>query len=455
MTPTETLEEGVHSFFRRFVLWRRGVVPERYARMLARFEGLSPAARREESFRRMQAVVRHAWERVPYYRRAFEGAGFHPDALRGPADLVRVPILEKADVIPDPHALCVGRLAPGARWDATGGSTGEPLRFVRSLRCDAVTYANEARTWRWYGVGPGARQAYVWGADRDVSPDRSASDWRSRLLGIRQLNAFLLDDARCRRFAEILAEFRPTIVYGYATALARFAGFLEEQGQRLPEAPRAIRSTAEVLLPEHRAVVERAFGAPLFDYYGSREVGPIAGEAPGGPGLNVFSDVTYVEIVGEDGRPLPPGEPGDVVVTKLHEYEMPLVRYRIGDRAALLDDGQEGRGFPRLTPLEGRVGDFVTGPDGRVIHGEFFTHLFYGVAGVHRFQVVQPEPDRLEIRVAGDDVDPAALESIRARSAEHFGGGPDAVTLERVAEIRPGASGKHRFVLPYATDRSS
>ncbi len=435
----------LHRFFRGAVVWRHGVFPELHAGALARYEGASADAQRARSFERLQAVVRHAYETVPYYRERFDEAGAHPETLRSAEDLARFPILEKQDVIRHRETLCIpGAPLAGPDWDATGGSTGEPMRFLRSRHSTAVMYANEARTWRWYGVAPGARLANVWGADRDVSPDESALSLKNRLLGVCQLNAFLVDDERCRRFSELLEEFRPEIIYGYATALARFATYRQEHGLA-PLPVKAVRSTAEVLLPEHRERIEQGFDGPLYDYYGSREAGPIAGELPDGEGLHVFSDVTHVEIVDEAGEPCPPGQVGDLVVTKLHEFDMPFIRYRIGDRSAFLP-GPGRFGLPRITPLEGRVGDFVLAPGGRAIHGEFFTHLFYGVAGVHRFQVRQPEPDRLRILVEGEGVPGTELERIRAASAEHFGG---EVSIEEVAEIRPGNTGKHRFVLPY------
>jgi len=153
-----------------------------------------------------------------------------------------------------------------------------------------------------------------------------------------------------------------------------------------------------------------------------------------------------------DGTSCAPGEVGDVVVTKLHEFAMPFVRYRIGDRAALLqEDPADPLGFPRLSSLQGRIGDFVRAPDGREVHGEFFTHLFYGVGGVVRFQVRQPALDRLHVLVqTSGAVDAAAIERIRAASASQLGLALEGVDVECVDHIEPGPSGKHRFVLPFA-----
>jgi len=446
------LEEALHAQARSAVLWRAGLFPGRAADAMEAFEGLSPGEKQRRSLALLRHAVFRAYHTVPYYKRRFDAAGVSPRDLRSVEDLGRFPLLSKRDVTESSRDLIsTGRALIGARWDASGGSTGEPLRFLRSRRAWSASFANEDRMWRWYGVARGARAAYIWGADRDVPPDEAHDNWRARLLGMCRLNAFWLDDARCARFAEILDAFQPEIIYGYATALARFATWLRDGGRELAIRPTAIRATAEVLLPEHRCLVEERLRGPVYDYYGSREVGAIAGESPARTGLHVFSDVTHVEILRPDGTPCEVGEVGEVVVTKLHEFAMPFVRYRIGDRAAWASGGTDALGFPRLTGVQGRMGDFVRTADGREIHGEYFTHLFYGVPGMVRFQVQQPARERLRILVQTTGAEPSGeLERIRVKAAAQFApDDPDAVEVVRVDEIRPGPSGKHRFVLPY------
>lgn len=445
------LETALHACARSAVLWRAGLWPGRATAALESFEAFSPDEKQRRAFSLLRHAVFRAYHTVPYYKRRFDAAGINPRDLRCVEDLRRFPLLCKRDVTENASDLvATGRSLVGASWDASGGSTGEPLRFLHSRRARVAYFANENRMWRWYGVARGARAAYIWGADRDVPPGEAHDHWRARLLGVCRLNAFFLDEARCRRFAEILDDFQPEIIYGYATALARFAAWLRDSGRELSIHPRAIRATAEVLLPEHRALVEDRLHGPVYDYYGSREVGPIAGESPSRGGLHVFSDITHVEILRADGGPCEPGEVGEIVVTKLHEFAMPFVRYRIGDRAAWTPGAADVLGFPRLSGVQGRMGDFVRTADGREIHGEYFTHLFYGVHGVVRFQVQQPARDRLRILVQTTGAEPSGeLERIRAKAAAHFApDDPNAVEVVRVDEIRPGPSGKHRFVLP-------
>lgn len=442
----------LHQVVRASVNWKSGVTPELFQGQLSAYDALSRPRQAQRSFDLLRHVVFRAYHSVPYYKRALDAAGIGPGELRTLDDLRRFPLLDRAQVQAAGRELWThGSARLGARANATGGSTGTPMQFLNSLRSQALNVASERRVWGWYGVHPGARLGYLWGSDRDVPPEEAADQWKNRIAGLRRLNAFLLDDERCEAFYRILVDFRPELIYGYATALATFAAFLERTGRTLPNPPRVIRSTAEVLLPEHRALVQRAFGARVLNYYGGRDLGPVGAECLEQRGLHVFTDLCQVEVLRTDGTPCAPGETGEVVLTKLQEHAMPFVRYRTGDRAQWLDGACAcGRAMPLLSSVEGRQGDFIQGPDGRKIHGEYFTHLFYGIHGVTRFQVRQPRVDALTIRVqCASPVAPAALERVRTEAARQFGGGDGAVTLELVAEIAPGASGKHRFVIPF------
>jgi phenylacetate-CoA ligase len=425
--------------------WRHGIFPELFEPMLQRFETLDDAAQQTRVLDLLQKLIRRAQRTVPFYQRRFVGR-----ELRRLEDLASFPLLSREDVRNSSRDLISRSHARlGARWNSTGGSTGQPLRLLQSHLTRTLSMANRLRCCRWYGVPRGSRIAFIWGAERDLSPREAFHGWRGRLLGECALNAFHLDEPRCREFLAILEEWKPAIIYGYATALARFARHLREHSRRLRHAPIAVHSTAEVLSSADRQVIEEELRGPVFDYYGSRDAGAIAGECRARAGLHTFSDLTHVEVIRDDGNPSAAGEVGEVVVTNLHEHAMPLIRYRTGDRAAFLARRCScGLGYPLLSSLEGRVGDFIRAPAGHEIHGEFFTHLFYGIDKVARFQVRQTGLASLLILVqACGTPDAAALERVRAASASRFGA-PD-VALRIVDVIEPGASGKHRFVLPF------
>jgi phenylacetate-CoA ligase len=295
----------------------------------------------------------------------------------------------------------------------------------------------------WWGVEPWAPTAYLWGADRDL-----AAPWKARLemrlLGRLQLDAFEVDDARLSDFARRLRRHRPAILQGYATALDLFARHLERSGGA-GFRPRVVRSAAETLAPEVRARLERVFEAPVRDVYGSRETAGLAAECGRGA-LHILGHGKVLEVVDEEGRPSPPGVPGRVLVTDLTNRAFGFVRYENGDVASFAPQPCAcGIPYPRLERVHGRTSDFLTTPDGRRVHGEFFTHLFYGRDGVERFQVRQERVDAVEVLVVGDAPDPALAE-VLAAMRERLGPGVE-VTLRRVGRIETPPSGKHRFTV--------
>jgi phenylacetate-CoA ligase len=150
------------------------------------------------------------------------------------------------------------------------------------------------------------------------------------------------------------------------------------------------------------------FQAPVFDRYGCREVMMIAAECDRHRGLHVTADNLYVEVV-QGGRVCEPGERGEILLTDLHNYGMPMIRYKVGDVGSWAEHTCAcGRGLPLLNVVEGRTLDLIRTPSGRVISGEFFPHLLKDFASIRRYQIIQEREDTLRVRLAVDQALPEA-----------------------------------------------
>ncbi len=142
-----------------------------------------------------------------------------------------------------------------------------------------------------------------------------------------------------------------------------------------------------------RSRMEESFRCEVFDRYGSRETGDMAGECDEHRGLHVLPWTCHLEVLDGQDEPVGPGEEGEIVVTGFTNRAMPLIRYRIGDRARVPAERSVcpcGRDTQMLASITGRTVDMFLGPDGAMVDGEYFTHLLYFRGWLRQFQV---DPD--------------------------------------------------------------
>lgn len=419
-----------------------------YLRDLRKYEFASLADLEAVQWARLKAMVSHAFAHAPYYRETYSKHGIRPENIRSRADFARLPILAKTTVQSAGNELLADDRPPTSGLaNASGGSTGRPVQFFQDTRYWDCAHALQAFVESWWGIRTGDRTASLWGADRDI-PQQS---WRERLFGeiaqLRVCNAFALTSAQMERFADMLVKWQPRHVIGYASALEVFAKFLIERNESRIR-PLAVKTTADVLGEERRSTIEKAFGCPVYNFYGSREINNLAVECPARAGLHVNSLARYIEIVDDDGNPVPLGVPGRILLTDLTNYFMPFLRYEIEDIGSWTGTPCRcGRPFPLLAKVWGRSSDFITTPEGKLIHSVFFTHLFYDMPDIALFQINQQDLWHVNVYLVlrpGAQQYPASL--LRERLCEALG--PQiSFTVEIVPNIERPPSGKHRFTV--------
>jgi phenylacetate-CoA ligase len=329
----------------------------------------------------------------------------------------------------------------------TGGSTGQPVTFYLSRARKCSRAAATLRHNRWAGWEVGDRAAVIWGAPQD----RPAGGCRARLRGalLREplwLDTAALDERALLEFHAALWRYRPRVIQAYARAAVLFARFLEGRGLRAYR-PLSIVTSAEVLEPEDRRLLERVFGCPVFNRYGCREVSVLASECPAHTGLHVMAEGLYVEVETPAG-PAAPGQTGCILVTDLLNGAMPLIRYRIGDMGAWAKGSCPcGRGLPRLGHVAGRVTDFLVGADGRLVSGVFLaTYVVAHRPSLGQVQIWQEKAGAVTYRVRpGPGFEPGPDgEYLADATRRYLGEGADA-DLEVVAELPAAPSGKILF----------
>lgn len=426
------------------------------AAFLARFrrsERMSTAELEAEHRRLLLDLVRHAVANVPFWRDAFRKLAIDPARFDLDRDFSSLPILTKATIRAEGRRLVADDYKDRVFQLATGGSSGEPLIFHTDKRREASQLAAKLRAREWWGIRWGDRQTDLWGSPIEIGAQDKFRTFKDGLLNFRLLSAFKLSDELMAGFKKALVDHRTDFLYGYASVLDRYARFLDARGDNLHALSlKGAVSTAEVLFPEQRERTKRVFGCPVINEYGCRDGGFIAQECPEGA-MHIAYDTMHVEILDGD-RPVKTGEVGDIAVTNLWSYGMPMMRYRLGDRARLLDEHCRcGRPYPLLGALEGRTTDTLFSPDGNRIHGLGAMYVIRVLEGVERFQVIQEKIDGVRVLlVVQKTADRAAIERSVKTGLEKVLGERSNVTVEFVDEIAVLASGKMRSIVNLCPD---
>ncbi|HEY0970497.1 MAG TPA: hypothetical protein VGE02_05920 [Gemmatimonadales bacterium] len=406
---------------------------------------------------RLAKLLDHARRKIPYYRDLFAERGMDRAKPMALVDaLSSLPLLDKDTIRREGSRMLAADVAGrGAFQNTSGGSTGEPVVLTQDSAYRDTARAVAMLFGQWAGYDAGDPMVKLWGSERDLFVGRETMRTRGTryLRNETWLNAFRMTPEQFGEYINVINERRPVFLLGYVESLHDLAVYADREGLRV-HSPRSVMTAAGPLDAHVREVVARVFDAPVFNRYGSREVGDIASECSAHSGLHVCSPQHVVELLDPEGRPVKPGERGEVVVTLLTNYSMPLVRYRIGDVASW--SGEEcscGRAWPLLENVAGRVSDIFVRHDGARVHGEYFTHLFYFLPWVRKFQVVQEAHNDVLVRIVprerGIECTPDALRDmtdVEAKVRLVLGNGCR-VRTEFCDNIEPTASGKFRYTI--------
>jgi phenylacetate-CoA ligase len=252
----------------------------------------------------------------------------------------------------------------------------------------------------------GDRQARLWHQTLGMSRSRVIRERVDALFMRRMfIPAFEIDADNIDGFIDRIRSHQPVLVDGYAESLNFLAQYVAS-GRNPGFAPLAMMSSAQELPDHTRIEIEKGFATRVFDKYGSREFSGIAYQCAASVAHHVMDESYIVEIL-VDGRPARPGEVGEIVVTDLNNYSVPLIRYRIGDLAEAVDDSapcQCGRSLSRIGRIMGRTQAIVHCADGTWLPGTFFAHFFKDYGHVIRhYQIVQREKGSFTLNLVPHD----------------------------------------------------
>lgn len=402
----------------------------------------SPEAIRAWQTRQLRAILRHAYQQVPFHRQRMQAAGFKPNDLRSLDDLHRMlPVSTKAEV----RAAGAAALAQGYEphtgvQERTSGSTGTMLDIVHDQRSFNYSMALIYRQYHAIGYRLWHRRAYI--------------RWQpfSHPLAIEQLGlgrrSFVPFHAEPAEQLALLKQIQPDYISAYPSALLLLINSVPSE-ELAAVRPRAILTNSEHYSPEERQHICQAFQCELFDEYSSFEMYQMAFECPAHR-YHIVADNVMMEFIGPDGQPVGPGEEGEVVVTGLINKAMPFIRYRTNDIAVPSAERCPcGRGLPVIQRIVGRRDDLLRTPSGGAISPIKVSGGMSQLSGLVEFQIVQERIDHLValvVAAAGAPREPLEAE-VRAIMSGPFAGEPMTFEVAFVERIERGATGKRKSVV--------
>jgi phenylacetate-CoA ligase len=351
--------------------------------------------------RRLRSLLQHAYLTVPYYKRAFDSVGFKPNQIENISDLSKVPLLSKQDVRENVHFAMFSERHNKKEMHKinTSGSTGEPFvcyadKFQLEMRFATTLRALEMSGWKF-----GDRQLRLWhqtlGMSRTQAFKERLDAWFMRRHFI---PAFEMSENSLKGLIRTIEKRKPVLIDGYAESLNFIAIASTAKSKH---SPRAVMSSAQQLTDSTRAQIENQFGAKVLDKYGSREFSGIAYQCLESQHHHV-QDESYILEILVDGRPAKTGEVGEVVITDLNNFSMPLIRYRIGDMAVAVDQTpcRCGRPHSQIGAISGRTQALISCTNGVWLPGTFFAHFFKDFDfAVQHYQITQETFEKFTLKL--------------------------------------------------------
>ncbi|MDF1614720.1 phenylacetate--CoA ligase family protein [Desulfurivibrio dismutans] len=388
-------------------------------------------------------------QKAPHYREMFASVGFSPARLDSLTDLPVLPLTSRADIDRSPTSLLPATGLPPVDLALTSGTTGRPVTIPYTAHdLERLAY-NEMMAFYGAGVRPGDRALLF------VTLDRCFIAGLAYYSGLVRLGAAAIrgGPGKPPQHWELIANLRPTVLVGVPSFLLKLARWGEENG--LAPAQSGVTALVTIGEPVRRAdmtltplgaLLQQAWGARLHASYGATEMATAFGECTAGCGGHVHPELMLAEIIDEQGRPVAPGEPGEVVVTPLGVEGFPLVRFRTGDVARLHHEPCPcGWQTPRLGPIEGRLAQRLK-YKGTTLYPESIFQVLQEVPGVRDFYLEVSSSydlsDEIRVVVGGGDI---SLEKIRDMLQARLRVMPEVVVrpaAEVLAVIESGGSRK-------------
>ncbi len=402
-------------------------------------------AEQDEQLRKM---ILFAYENVHYYTKLFNRLGIIPSDIQKSEDLQILPILTK-EIIKENWNDLIPKNLDKMKYDnrATGGSTGTPMKYRVSKEQRIMNGCTLYRGWSYGGFEPGDKMVFLAGSSLGANAKSIFGKFlHETARNLKKLSSFDMSEKEMREYVEVINNFKPKFIRGYASSISFFGDFIKKNNIKLFK-PQAIFTTSDKLYEHLRHNIENIFKCNVFDNYGLFDGNVTAHECNYHNGLHIDTEPAVMEIVDSNNKQINIGE-GRILATSLYNFSLPFIRYETGDLGILSRDKCNcGRNYLILSEIIGRSLDFLITPEGKSIHGWFFSKVFIeNNDGIKEFQVSQNEIESILIKLVKEqNFSNGILKKIKESIAVRSPGWK--VEFEFVDKIERTGAGKYKFII--------
>lgn len=397
-------------------------------------------------------LLNYAIHNIPYYRDLVRKNKIEITKDNVFEDLKKFPVLTKEIIRKNWQKLHTDLSKIKYIINTSGGTTGEPIKLIQDKDYSLKTYSSTLVFDEIGGYSTGDKLIKLWGNEKEIYEQTKSlihSKINPLLKNIYFQNSFRMSEKIIQNYIDEINNIKPKVIIAYVQSIYEMAKFINRKNLRIHK-PHSIITSAGVLTQEIKKVLESVFNCKIHNRYGSREVGLIACSCDKSEKLHINMFQQYIEILDKENTSLNENEKGNIIITNLANYSMPLIRYKIGDIGSLnLSKCLCNRGLIRLNNVHGRIVDVFKNEYGDIIDGEYFTHLFYLLENIKQFQVIQETINQINVNLVTYEnnkitkkTEHDIIEKIKLVMGKNCN-----LTFNYLKEIETPSSGKFRYTI--------
>lgn len=354
---------------------------------------------KKKQFQQLHRIVSHAENHSPYFSEQLKQVELNINKVLPEDYFKRLPIFKRRDIqsagdslfcqyVPKQHMPLIKT--------QTSGSTGEPVKIIKTNINHLFWLAHTFREHRWWQRDISKRLAII----RAGIPEKENTDWTSPLnILYKSGPSFTLPiNTDINKQIIWLRKHQPDYLLTYPSNILEIIRILQNEKSTLSFI-KQIRLIGETLHPEVRKLIYNFFKVDIADTYSSQEVGYIAMQCPDCHQYHVMADSLIVEVLNEDNKPCKAGETGQVIITDLYNTSTPIIRYAIGDYAEVGSTCSKRPGLPSLKRILGRERNMLVLPDGQHFWPILGYAQYRNVADIKQYQVIQKDKELIQVRL--------------------------------------------------------